>query len=357
MPYSYDYEEYYEPSAMDEILEEFRQKCTEVFLDDMNSRIGSIVHEKDYYEKESARLQKENMQLEKKYNDAVANLGQVSTVSTFVDLLKTSINSDNKIYTFLELLYEKDFNEEVYDAPLWIGALTQYYSHKDEIIKLFNMLNVKLPKEIENFRLPIDWNEEELDIFFDTVRNHYNCNGCTYQGNLRFWYPYSMYTVEKQCRGTHYSEIPWQYVLRNPMIKQEKYLSQIGQHAADTYGNWSYFYKIDQYLDLTDDEIKTILSNIDVSKLKLKNTEDLITSFILRHIKCIESKEFLDKLYDSFHDTYAFTYNKRVLDMPYEYVKKWASNPKHDPMSFIQRNKDSFTPEQRKELLAIALEM
>lgn len=35
----YNYEEYYEPSVMDEILEEFQQKCKEALLDDINPSI------------------------------------------------------------------------------------------------------------------------------------------------------------------------------------------------------------------------------------------------------------------------------------------------------------------------------
>ena len=46
---------------------------------------------------------------------------------------------------------------------------------------------VILPKNIENFRLPIDWTEEEMDIFFENMYKHVNCNGCSYKENLRYW--------------------------------------------------------------------------------------------------------------------------------------------------------------------------
>ena len=65
----YDYEDYYEPSVMDEILEEFQQKCREVLLDDINSTIGSIKQMNEYLKKENDDLKKVLFQTEKSMRD------------------------------------------------------------------------------------------------------------------------------------------------------------------------------------------------------------------------------------------------------------------------------------------------
>ena len=39
---------YYEPSIMDELLDEFQQKCREILFDDINSKIGVIKHENEF---------------------------------------------------------------------------------------------------------------------------------------------------------------------------------------------------------------------------------------------------------------------------------------------------------------------
>ena len=352
----FDYDDFpgYEPSPMDEIFMEFQEKCRELLRNDTNSYVNQIITEKDYYLKENTRLIAENRELAKQAKDAADNLSQVSTMSTFTNLLKSSLNDPDKIYTFLDLLYEKDYKEDVYNTPLWIGALTQYYSRRSEIIDLLRLLNVKLPNGIENFRLPIDWTDEELDIFFDTMYNHYNCNGSTYEGNLRFWAPFAMDSVDTMCKH-NYSEIPWQYVLRNPRLKQEKYLAQIGQHATGRSHHWIYFYKIDKYLELSEEEIGIIINNIDAVSFACKDSQT-INEFLLRNIKHITNPVLLDKMYAKYHDSYDFKYNKSILQMPYEYIKKWAMDARHDPLTFIQRNKEAFSAEQFKELTILALD-
>lgn len=129
-------------------------------------------------------------------------------------------DDSNTLLNFLSWFWEVDYTENSYNVPLWLIALTNYYSHKDEVIEFLKILNIKLPKNIENFRLPIDWTEAEIDIFFITVYNHSNCNGCTYERNLNFWGTSSLDSVEEQC-NRHYSEIPWQFVLRNPILKKK----------------------------------------------------------------------------------------------------------------------------------------
>lgn len=351
--FDYDDPSYYEPSAMDELFMEFQEKCKELLRNDTNSYVNTIIAEKDYYEKENNKLAEENRELKKQCKTASDNLGQVSTISMFVNLLKTSLDKPDKIYTFLDLLYKKDYNEDVHDTPLWIGALTQYYSHKSEIINLLRLLNVKLPPGVENFRLPIDWTEEELDIFFGTMYNHSNCNGSTYEGNLRFWSPFAMDSVDTMCKH-NYSEIPWQYVLRNPRLKQEKYLAQIGQHATGRSYHWVYFYKIDKYLELSEKEIGIIINNIDVGNFACKDSQT-INEFLLRNIQYIANPVLLDKMYAKYHNSYDFKYNKTILKMPYSYIQKWVTDVEHDPVNFIYKHKDAFTPEQFKELTILAL--
>lgn len=351
----YDYEEYYEPSVMDEILEEFQQKCREVLLDDINSTIGSIKQTNEYLKKENDDLKKALSQAERNLRESNKNMEKFSLMETLTnDIKNTAENAESKnqkIYDFLNLVFTKDYNEDVYDAPLWIGAMTQFYSNGEKVIEILRLFDIKLPDNIENFRLPIDWNEEELDMFFDTVNNHVNCNGCTFEGNLKFWSSRSLYDVKTQCYESGYSEIPWQYVLRNPLLRNEKYLEKIGKNAFTPF-RWNNFYRIDKYLNLSDEEIKVILNNIDHTKMKNKG---YVEEFILRHLNLIEDDSFLKKIYSLFHDSYDFRYGKKILEMPYKYMLQWVNDHKADAARFIEENKKHFTEEQRKELLMKAL--
>lgn len=354
MYYEYD-TGYYEHSAMDELLEEFQQKCKDILLDDINSEIGSIKHDNEYLKKENDNLKTSLAQAEKSLREAKKDAEKFALMETLTHGIKSTIENaeskDNKIYDFLELVFPKDYNEDVYDAPLWIGVMTQFYSNKGKVIDILRLFDIKLPDNIENFRLPIDWNEEELDMFFDTVNNHVNCNGCTFEGNLRFWGSRSLYDVKTQCYKSGYSEIPWQYVLRNPLLRNEKYLAKIGKNAFTPF-RWDNFYRIDKYLNLSDDEIKIILNNIDYTKMKNKGD---VEEFVLRNLKLVEDDEFLKKIYSLFYNSYDFRYRNKILDMPYKYMLQWACDCKNDAARFIEENKEHFTEEQRKELLMKAL--
>lgn len=351
----YDYKDYYEPSAMDELLDEFQQKCKEIFLDDINSTIGSIKYENGYLKNENDKLKAALANAEKNLRESKKDSERFVLMEVLInnikDIIENAEDKETKIYEFLNLTFKRDYIEKSYDVPLWIGAMTQFYSNKDRVLDVLKLFDVRLPDNVENFRLPIDWNEEELDIFFDTMHNHYNCNGCIYEDNLRFWGTSSLKDVKSQCNH-NYSEIPWQYVLRNPLLKKEKYLTKIGNNAFNICSHWRYFYQIDKYLDLSDDEIKTILNNINYTKLT--NRGD-VADFALRNLKHIEDDEFLKKIYSMFYSSYDFNYRKKILEMPYKYMIQWVCDNKNEAMGFIERNKDYFTEEQRKELLMKAL--
>ena len=134
-------------------------------------------------------------------------------------------------------------------------------------------------------------------------------------------------------------------------MRNEKYLEKIGKNAFTPF-RWNNFYRIDKYLNLSDEEIKIILCNIDYTKLKNKEG---VGEFILRHLKLIENDAFLEKVYSLFYNSYDFRYQKKILDMPYKYILKWVCDCKNDAARFIEENKEHFTEEQRKELLMKAL--
>ena len=350
----YDWTDYAEPSEVDELFKEFQEKCMDILCNNVKSEVDEIMVRNAQLTEENEKLRKQSKSFENIAIERTKSLNDSGTVLKMLKYLKNSLD-DEKVYSLFELMFEKDFEENLYEVPLWLGILTQYYSHKDEAIEFLRLLDVKLPDKIENFRLPIDWTEQELDVFFDTMHNHVNCNGCVYEENLRFWGKNSLMSVEDQCKKTYYDEIPWQYVVRNPLLKKEKYLERIGKHMISIpSSNWSKFSKIDEYLELEPKELKVIFNNLNYQLWANKNKD--ITKFILRHIDLIDKKNFLNKVYDFCHNSYDFKYTNKILDMPFEYIKKWCL-ANEDCVIGLLKNKDTkFTREQREELLTIILE-
>lgn len=332
---------YYEPTVADEIMIEYQQKMKDALLESVKFEIEQIKNNDVRLQEENNKLRNEIRQLKdeiKLSNDKCKN-------SIIIDTVLNNINKDNFI-NFVSVIYEKDYEESwsTEETPLWLGVLTEYYSHKDSIIEMINVFNIKAPKEIVNFRLPIDWNEEELDIFFDTMRNHYNCNGSSFQYNLRFWGTNSLKPVKDQC-NKNYSEIPWQYILRNPLLKTNKYLKIIGEKITETHGyNLA---KIYYYQKLDENQVKIILNNFDYTKLKTLK-DDNIGSLILKHIHLIENDDFLDKIYPLLKKSYRAS--DYIKNMKPKYIKKYLLENKEDALGLLKKC-DNLSKEDKEEII------
>jgi len=328
----YGYEDYYneeiyEPTLLDELFIEYREKCKTILLTSVQDEINNIKNN-------NTKLNEENMKLRIKINELKSEIKLLNDNcknSTVIDKVLENINKDN-FYEFLEVLYKKDYEESwsIENTPLWLGVLTEFYYHRNSIIEMMNSFKIKMPNNISDFKLPIDWNEEELDIFFSTMKNHYNCNGSFFEHNLCFWGTNSLNPVKEQC-NKNYSEIPWQYVLRNPLLKKEKYLKLMGQYMIKQYVNGYQFARICYYQKLEENEIKIILENINYSELKSIKRD--ISSFILGHIHLIDNNDFLDKIYPLVARSYcAFNYIKK---MKFEYIKKYLLENKKNALKLL----------------------
>lgn len=345
----YGYEEYYneqmyEPTPLDELFVEYREKCKTVLLSSIQSEIDNIKKNNIQLKEENRKLYNEIKQLK----DEVKLANENCRNSIIIDEILKNINKDNFI-KFISSIYKKDFEEiwSTENTPLWLGVLTEYYYHKDSIIEMFNIFDIKIPENIINFRLPIDWNEEELDIFLSTMKNH-NCNGNYLSDNLRHWGKRSLKCVKDQC-NLNYSEIPWQYILRNPLLIQEKYLKLIGQKITEKHGD--NLVNIYNYQKLNEDQIKIILDNFDYNKITgLKNN---IGGFVLKYIHLIDNDNFLDKIYPFVLETYKeFNY---IKNMKSKYIKKYLLEHKEDALGLLKEC-DKLSKEDKLKIVNLLMD-
>jgi len=363
----YDYDDYYEeniyePSPLDDLMKEYKEKCKTILLSNVQDEIEAIKSRNTSLEKENTELRKNNRDIKSQVS---LNEQEMDKIKVFADIFtnikqhialgKDRKEKEERIFSFLCDVFEQDYSvKNEYNAPMWIQCLTAFYSHKQLVIEILKLFDYDYtPKDINNFRLPIDWNESELDIFFDTLYNHSCTNGNTYSSNLQWYSGSSLEEVSKQCYRS-YSQIPWQFVLRNPLLKQPKYLVRIGKEMITLhYSNANNFNKICEYQKLSDDEIKVIIDNLDYVTWNGKDKD--INSFILKNIKLITNNNFLDNVYDYFKDSWSFERNKAILDMPFEYITKWTKIHKNVVSEWLRDNKIEVTKEQRRELMEIIL--
>ena len=265
------------------------------------------------------------------------------------------------VYNLLKLFFEPDFEESTYDCPIWLGAVVNFYSHKDIVVKLLKTLDIDVPQNIDKFRLPQDWTIYELDIVFDTMRKHIVCNSCTYADNLRFWQPNALADVYDICYNGHcYTEIPWQFLLRNPNLLNSKYLKKIGKMAYEEpyVSGWRYLFLIDKYQNLTDNQIKTIINQIDGAGANISK-ENSVSEFLLRHLDLIEDGILIDKIYKKYWDSYSFRSENKILKMPVSYLELWikekTKTDSRETLDWIIRNKNKFSEEQKNKLLKLVM--
>lgn len=256
----------------------------------------------------------------KLFNDT--NRIDLNFYGNIIDSVKKHNNDKVVMHYFFDLLFKRDFNELHNDAPLWISLVTEFYYHKEDVIQLMRILEIETPDNIDKFRLPLDWNESELDVFFNTLQNHSNTNQLIYRSNLKFWAQNALLDVLEMC-NTQYSNIPWQYVLRNPLLKQEKYLRKIGKSLCGDIHGYK-FYRILDFQSLDNNQIKIILDNIDYISLSSKSE---VYDFILKcDLSLIDNPAFLDKIYRDNVTSYTFKVSNKIFEMPYNYRKSYIED-------------------------------
>ena len=338
---------------IDEMFNEVKIKIIEQAKEATKETIEQLTKEND----DLKDINKKLLKAAKRADSAQENFNLMNFLVSKLKSNLEKVDGEEKaklVYDFLDCFFEKDFLESTYEVPLWLGCVTQYYYNKETIIEILRLLDFYIPSEIENFRLPIDWTEEELDVFFDNMGNHVVCNSCYFEDNLRFWKPNALKNPTEVCKE-HFSEVPWQYILRNPLIRKEKYLIKISEmFCSNSYHSdqWLNFTKITEYQELTEGELRMLINNIKYAFYNNKN--DDLRRLLLAHIHLIDDEAFLTILYDYNKDSYDFKYTNTVLKMPYKFIKQYMTDNK--AFEWLNKHKDNFTKDQIKELTLAALE-
>lgn len=321
-------------TEFNEKFEELKNCLIESVQSDTSNEIKRLSSENRELKKEIKRLSEQNDELKK----------ENKTINTNDNVMRIVANqvSEGNACRLIESLFVKTFDENTYDTPLFWSIYVNYYDNRKDVILLLRFAGVKIPVELEDIVLPHEWNEELLDKFFDTMYAHYNCNGETYENNLRFWrYDIAAHPFDTKY-FTCYDEIPWQFVLRNPLLNSQKYAVKIAKEMNKG-GHGIYFSKICDYQELSLDVLQTIISNLKVPQYPI------IADFLINHIELVTDKKVLDNLYLKLVDTYDGI--KDILRMPEEYQEKYVKSLSRPEKMIDFLNKTKFSKEKKMRLL------
>ena len=321
-------------TEFNEKFEELKNYLIESAQSDTSNEIKRLSSENRELRKEVKELLEQNDELKKENNT-------INTNDKVVKIVTNQISEGN-VCRLIESLFPQTFHENTYDIPLFWAMYVNYYNDRKDVVSLLRFAGVKIPDELEDVVLPHEWNEELLDKFFDTMYSHYNCNGETYENNLRFWtYSMAAHPFDKKYFSC-YDEIPWQFVLRNPLLNSKKYAVKIAEEMNKG-DHGIYFSKICDYQELSQDVLQTIIDNLKVPKYKV------ITDFLINHIELVKDKKVLDKLYSVLVDKYGGT--KYILQMPEEYQEKYVKSLDNPEKMINFLNMTKFSKEKKMKLL------
>lgn len=333
--------DYYEPSEFDAKVEELKDYFRESVKNETQSKIERL-------ESENKRLLEENKALKEK-NKTVENENKAFATDDMITKLITKKLSKENVYEVINILFEKTFNEKPHrDCPDFWFTFVNYYNNRTEMLALLRYVGILIPSELDEIILPHEWNEEQLDKFFDTMHNNGNCNGEIYQDNLRFWNYKMAANPFKENKYSTCSEIPWQFVLRNPLLNTEKYALKIIKEMNKKYNNNGLkFWRICQYQELDKNILQMIIDDIEVREDIKK---DVLVDFLEEHIDMVTQKDKLDFLYPIFAKKWKG--EEAILKMPKEYQIKYAKSLEDlsNKIKFLERTQ--LTKEEKIEIIS-----
>lgn len=244
-------------------------------------------------------------------------------------------------------IYNKDFNEVTkggwHSAPTIFTLHVNYYTNRFKIYKFFDEVGIKYEPWLKQVILPHEWTKDQLFMFLDTISNHYNCNGQTYSDNLGYWYGdqgQNLVYPEKQMKK-NYSEIPWQFLLRNPLWKEDDLFSAMLKKLSDDKcnSNIRYFAELPRYCDIKPDQI--------ISMLKVAEDNGFKRLFQIDKVK---SAAFESK--DSLIRNRAIALVNIERDFPMDYQKQYIKKLKFTEAISYVHNSPVFTETEKAAMIS-----
>ena len=261
----------------------------ELIEGEVKSRIKSIIDENTRLKTKVTSLTSENKSLQLKLSEVS---DKADIISAGKDIM--SCFSENNIESIIKL--KPTYDIKMSDAgmnniPVWFYLILKYWKNKKDIYNIFKFFNFQIPDWAIDIKIPQEWNKEECIYFAQTTEKHYVCNGNIFNNNLGFWYRdqgKNLIDAKLMMTGKTYSEIPWQFVLTNPLwVKDDDVFNAMVTAITAGKNHSYYFFNIEEYGNkLSPTQLKSFMEAV-ISGYK-KNKYDGYINFIKNNIHRIE---------------------------------------------------------------------
>lgn len=326
--------------ALDKLIQEEVEKGIEAFKEDYYNKTNDLKKYKRDYELKANEV-----------NSLLKLNNEMNEFKTFQGL----INENNVV----EIISHFDLKQNNIDfsgmdsdrIPVWFILFCTYYDEKQKLFTLMDMFNIEYPSWAKSFKLPFDYGKDELDLIFNHIGKMYVCNGRIFSGNMGFFYAYqTRYKGDLKLLFSResYTQIPWNLLLQNPLLTTEEYFNKVIKVLEDKCSHSEYFFMIQNYQDLTKDQVNMMAAHLPTTYFYDYHTSFLSMNrgiFKVRHDLAEKYKDRIkNNKYSEFH------YLNYPIDFQKEFVLKESSSCNRFGFELIQDM--DITKEEKVQLLS-----
>jgi len=298
----------------------------QIIEDEINNRVWNTLESLNATEEKLKETSNKLYEIKEENKRLQKIIDQHTAFITFKDLINTT--NFESILTYFNLKSNgfsiNGMDSE--DIPMWFKLLFRYYEDKEKLFSLMDLFDVEYPEWAKNYKMPYDYNEEELLIFINPKYDRYITNGCIFDGNIGFFWrniknnkadTYRILT-NKSSFSTY---IPWQLILSNKLWTNGKMFNQITNALKNKQRDSYYYYHIQDYIDISPTQANEMAKYLPKEKLS-----DHHKKFITNNNNIIKNnlwlaEEFKDKMEDNQFSS--FNYLKYPIDMQKEFIRNY----------------------------------
>jgi hypothetical protein len=255
-------------------------------------------------------LRRKNQELEDETTKLKAQVKDLKKGDLFSKYAK-NVTEEN-LGTFLTFIFKKEDNPYdncgVTTASSWFFNLIKYWGQRQLLFKIYDLVGIKYPKWALTCEIPYEWDQNKIDLWFNTLKNHYVCNGAIYECNLGFWQrEYQGKTVEQNL-NKQYSDVPWNLVLKNPLLLEDNNFDKILKaiKSKNQSSHAQYFTMLPRYQTLTKPQLESFIKVV----AKQSNNNKAMSVCISQ---LPEDSKVWDWLYDNNYLSYGGNKPIRIL--------------------------------------------
>ncbi|PAV30289.1 hypothetical protein CIL05_07415 [Virgibacillus profundi] len=308
------------------------EKINEMVNEEVGRVIGDKIAELDEARKHLCDVEEKTRYLDNDNYELNQKVRSLSKAEDLIAKFTPLVNKDN-FEDFLDSL-NLEGTGIVIDGmdsgkiPVWFQAVVKYYDHKELVISLMNLFNIDYPNWAANFKLPYDYNEEELDLFFRNISYASVTNGADFQHNTGFFYEKLKRNngdVKLLLTKSDYFNIPWNLLLQNKLLVTGEYfnkiLNELKENSMGYMNSFNFFY-IQKYQELSSYQVSQMLDLLPEKRLM-----DCHRAFINQNVDIFKIKpelvnRFLNKISDNQFST--FYYLNYPVEIQKDYVKDYT---------------------------------